>query len=75
MFEIFIRNAITDRYNLMCFVDEHEKQQTSYVDGGRSSCGKAIPSNLTTEALYSPGSAFDFIDCWLNFFDQHYQAI
>ena len=26
VFEEFIRNEITDRYNLMCYIDEHEKQ-------------------------------------------------
>ena len=23
--EVFIRNARTDRYNIMCFIDAHEK--------------------------------------------------
>ena len=26
VFEIYIRNSITDRYNLMCYFDSHEKQ-------------------------------------------------
>ena len=32
--KIYIINAITDRYNLMCSIDEYEKQQPSYVDDG-----------------------------------------
>ena len=26
LFEGFIRNAITDRYNIMCSIDAHEKE-------------------------------------------------
>ena len=29
MLEEFIRNAKTDRYNLMCFIDAHEKKNSS----------------------------------------------
>ena len=28
VFEEFIRNARTDRYNLMCYVDAHEKKES-----------------------------------------------
>ena len=49
----------------MCYIGAHEKQQPSYVDDGSSGGGKAIPPNLTTEAIYSLGAAFDFNDCWL----------
>ena len=49
----------------MCFIDTHEKQQPSYIDDGSSGGGKAIPLNLTTEALYLLGANYDFIDCWL----------
>ena len=52
VFEKYIRNARTNRYNLMCYIDADEKQQPLYVDNGSSGGGKAIPSNLTTEALY-----------------------
>ena len=73
-FKIYIRNARTDRYNLMCYIDAHEKQHTSYVDDSISSGGKAIPPNLTTKALDSLGAAYDFVYCWLKCFDQNYQA-
>ena len=28
VFEGFIRNARTDRYNIMCYIDAHEKEHT-----------------------------------------------
>ena len=34
VFEGFIRNARTDRYNIMCSIDEHEKEHQSYFDDG-----------------------------------------
>ena len=53
--KIYIIDSISDRYNLVCYIDAHEKQHPSYVYGGRSGGGKAIPQNLTIEALYSLG--------------------
>ena len=29
VFEVFIRNARTDIYNIMCSIDEHEKENPS----------------------------------------------
>ena len=37
VFEGSIRNARTDRYNIMCSIDAHEKQNPSSCDGGNSS--------------------------------------
>ena len=48
VFEGFIINARTDRYNIMCSIDSHEKEQQSYFDYGRSSGGCPLPSNSTT---------------------------
>ena len=33
VFEEFIRNARTDRYNIMCSVDAHEKNPSEHDDG------------------------------------------
>ena len=30
MFEEFIRNEINDRYNIMCYIDSHDKQWPSF---------------------------------------------
>ena len=72
VFENYIRNAITDRFKLMCYIDVHEKHQPSIVDGSRSGGGNAFPSNTTTEALFSLSETFDLIDCWIKCFDQNY---
>ena len=53
VFEDFIRNAITDRYNLMCCITAHDKQQPTYVDDLISVGGIAMPKNETTAALQS----------------------
>ena len=38
-FEGFIRNARTDRYNIMCSIDSHEKYHKSYFYDGSSGGG------------------------------------
>ena len=47
VFEKYIRNARTDRYNIMCHIDAHDKKQPSSVDDGISSGDKSIPYDLT----------------------------
>ena len=42
VFEGFIRNARTDRYNIMCSIDAHEKKHPSTFDDGRSGGGYEI---------------------------------
>ena len=48
VFEKYIGNARTDRYNPIYSIDTYEKQQPSSVDDGRRGGVKIIPSNLTT---------------------------
>ena len=61
MFERFIRNAITDRYNIMCYFDEHEKEHPSSCDDGSSGGSCPLPSNSTTEALVLLGATIYFL--------------
>ena len=49
VFEEFMRNSITDRYNLICSIDAHEKHQSWSIDGGSRGGGNALPSNSTKE--------------------------
>ena len=44
-------NEITDRYKLMCSIDEHEKHQPSSVDYGIRGGGNASTSNVTKKNL------------------------
>ena len=51
MFEVFIRNSRTDRYNQMCSITEHNRPKPTYVDGSINAGDRAIPKNATTAAL------------------------
>ena len=53
VFEEFIINARTDRYNLMCSIDAHGKHKPSYFGDSSSGGCNALPSNSTTETLIS----------------------
>ena len=65
VFEGFIRNTRTDRYNTMCDIDAHETMNQSEHDDVSSGVGYPLPSNSTTEALDLLGATIDFIGCWL----------
>ena len=43
--EGFIRNARTDRYNIMCSIDAHEKEHSWSCDDDSICGGCPIPSN------------------------------
>ena len=48
VFEEFVRNSRTDRYNLMSYINAHEKNNPSEHYYGSSSGGYTIPLNSTT---------------------------
>ena len=73
MFERFIRNARTDRYNNLCSIDAHEKEYQSSCDDGIIGGGCPLPSNSTAEALDSLGSTIYFIGCWLKSSEQNFR--
>ena len=47
----FIRNFRTNRCNIMCSINAHDKLQPTYIDYPRSAGGIAIPKNSTTASL------------------------
>ena len=66
VFEAFIINAITDRYNIMCYIGAYERELQTYIcDDGISGGGCPLSTNSTTEALESLGATIDFIGCWI----------
>ena len=65
MFQGFIRNARTDRYNIMCYIYAHEKEHQSSWDDSISVGGRPIPSNSTIDALVLLSATIDFIECWI----------
>ena len=75
VFEDYISNYRTDRYNLMCYITSHDTLLPTYVDDESSGGGRKIPKNSTTAALESLGTTFNFIDCWIKHFHHNYQVI
>ena len=73
VFEYFIINARTDRYNLICYITANDRQQPIYVDDEISAGGRTIPKNATTSEIKSLCATLNFIDCWLKHFQNHYQ--
>ena len=63
LFEGFIRNARTDRYNIMCSIDANEKEHQAYSRDGSSGGGCQLPKHSTTEALELLGETIYFIGC------------
>ena len=51
IFEDFTTHAITDRYNLLCYLVAHDKKQPAYEDKEISIGYSLIPKHVTTEAL------------------------
>ena len=69
----YIKNTRSERYNIICSIDAHEKQIPSSIYDGISGGSNTIQLNLKIEALASLGATFYFIDCWLKCFDKNYQ--
>ena len=65
LFEGFFRNARTNRYDMLCSIDAHEKEQQSSCDDVSSDEGSPIPKHSRTEALYFLHATIDFIDWWI----------
>ena len=70
----FIRNYGTDRCNIMCYINVHNKVQPTYFDDASSGGGREIPKNATTVELESLGATLNFIDCWLKLFHNNYKV-
>ena len=69
----FIINTITDRYNIICSIDAHEREHQSYIcDDGSSGGGCPLPINSTTEALELLGATIDFISCWIESLEHNF---
>ena len=74
MFEDFITNARTDRYNLMCSLVAHDKIKSDYEDYGIIIGDRSITKDETTKELKVLGATINFIDIWLKLFLDNYEA-
>ena len=71
-FEGFIKQARTDRYNIMCSLVAHDRLEDNYQDDEISLGDKVIPKDATVKALKSLSATFNFIDIWLHTFIKNY---
>ena len=74
IFEGFIIQARTDRYNIMCSLVAHDRMQDNKQDDESSIGDRVIPNDATVKALKSLGATFNFIDIWLHNFREKYVA-
>ena len=51
MFENYIRNTITEGYNIMCSITAHDKLIPACAYDESSGEGREIPNNATTAGL------------------------
>ena len=73
MFLYFITQAITDIYNLLCYIVAHDKKP-DYEDDKISIGDKLIPKNVTTEELGALCATLNFIEIWLKLLEENYEA-
>ena len=59
----------------MCSLVAHDKMQPDYKDDESSIVNRAIPDDSTIETLEELGATINFIDIWLDFFLENYDAI
>ena len=72
VFAGYIINARTERYHIMWYIDAHGKEYQSSCDDGSSGVGCPLPSNSTTEALYSLGATINFINSRLKSLEHNF---
>ena len=62
IFEDFITHAVTDRYNILCYMVAHDKKQPAYEYYESSIGNRLISKHVTTESLEALGDTFNFIE-------------
>ena len=74
-FEDFITQAITERYNLMCYLVDHNILQLDSKYDERGIVDRSIPDNATTKILEALGATIKFIDIQLKLYREIFNAI
>ena len=74
MFEDFITQARTERYNLVCYLVAHDKMQPDYEDDLSSIGDIEIPNDATIKTLGVLVSTFNFIYIWIKLLRENYCA-
>ena len=73
-FEDFITQARTDRYNLMCYLVDHDRLQLDYKDNESSIGYREIPDDATIKTLEALGDTTNFIEIWLKLLREIFNA-
>ena len=71
-FEVFITQARTDIYNIICSLFAHDRMQDNKQDYESNVSDRVIPNDATVKELKSLGATFNFIDIWLHNFCDNY---
>ena len=71
LFEYFITNAITNRYDLMCSLVAHDKKLPDYEYDEINIGDRLIHKHVTTESLEALGHNLNFIEIWLKLLDHN----
>ena len=74
LFEDFITNSRTDRYNLRCSIVAHDKKQPDYEETESSIRDRLISKHATTETSEAFGATFNFIEIWPKLLEENYDA-
>ena len=73
-FGVFITQARTERYNLMCSLVDHDKLQPDYKYDENIIGDGSIPDNATPKALEALCATINFICIWIKLFLENYEA-
>ena len=74
IFEDFITQARTDRYNIMCSLVAHDILQLDYKYDENSIVDRAIPDSAKTKTLEALGATINCIDIWIIFVCEIFNA-
>ena len=74
LFDDFITQARTDRYNIMWSLVAHEKENSTSSDDESSLGERNVPKKLPTDTLKSLSAILKLIDEWLLMFPENYDA-
>ena len=71
-FEDYFTDAQKDRYNSMCSIEAYEKFHRTCVESASIVDVIPLPDGSITYELLSLGQVLNFIDSWLQLFENNY---
>ena len=65
LFEYYVTTTRRDIYNIMCSIEDHERERTNINYDASSGCGIPLSPNPKKYVLVSFGLALNFIEIWI----------